>query len=230
MKSLNDLLVSYKQVESPKQSDIESVELPSTRYQRMLSYLDTKKETPKESAVENTTETEDTSDGFIGWTFSAPTSSTTSSESSICWSSPYSSRRNQWVSDMTASYKRQGLNDNAIKNLIAKNSLESAWGASAQGDYNFGNMTAGKSWTGRIVEGNDKDKDGKLIKQKFRAYDSLDDFVKDEIQFLTRLYDFDQNDDLSTFLNKLQGGNKGKRYYAEDPSYKNKVRSRYMKI
>jgi flagellum-specific peptidoglycan hydrolase FlgJ len=42
-------------------------------------------------------------------------------------------------------------------------------------------MTAGKSWTGRIVEGNDKNKDGKPIKQRFRAYDSIDDYVKDEI-------------------------------------------------
>ena len=41
----------------------------------------------------------------------------------------------------------------------------------------------------------------------------MEDYVKDEIQFLTNLYDFDQNDDLSTFLNKLQGGNKGKRKY-----------------
>jgi flagellum-specific peptidoglycan hydrolase FlgJ len=32
---------------------------------------------------------------------------------------------------MTASYKRAGLNDNAIKNLIAKNALESGWGRSA---------------------------------------------------------------------------------------------------
>jgi flagellum-specific peptidoglycan hydrolase FlgJ len=64
---------------------------------------------------------------------------------------------------MTAAYKRQGLNDNAIKNLIAKNALESAWGKSAQGDYNFGNITAGKSWKGRIVEGGDKNAAGKAI-------------------------------------------------------------------
>lgn len=57
----------------------------------------------------------------------------------------------------------------------------------------------------------------------------MDDFVKDEIQFLTKLYDFDQNDDLSTFLNKLQGSNSAGRKYAEDPSYKNKVKQIFNK-
>ena len=201
----------------------EDVEIPTNKYSRMLEYTETKRQNEEKEnpVVEDENQT-------IKWTYSTPSEGITTTASKS-WSSPYS-EQNKWVSDMTSAYKRAGLSDNAIKNLIAKNSLESAWGASAQGDYNFGNMTAGKSWIGRVVEGNDKNKDGKPIKQRFRAYDSLDDFVKDEIQFLTRLYDFDQNDDLSTFLNKLQGGNKGKRYYAEDPSYKNKVRSRYMKI
>lgn len=201
----------------------EDIEIPTNKYSRMLEYTETKRQNEEKEnpVVEDENQT-------IKWTYSTPSEGITTTASKS-WSSPYS-EQNKWVSDMTAAYKRAGLSDNAIKNLIAKNSLESAWGASAQGDYNFGNMTAGKSWTGRVVEGNDKNKDGKPIKQRFRAYDSLDDFVKDEIQFLTRLYDFDQNDDLSTFLNKLQGGNKGKRKYAEDPSYKNKVRSRYMKI
>lgn len=198
----------------------EDIEIPTNKYSRMLSYTESKKQDEK-------TSTEEPKNTTIKWIYSTPSEGVITSVSKS-WSSPYS-EQNKWVADMTAAYKRAGLNDNAIKNLIAKNSLESAWGTSAQGDYNFGNMTAGKSWTGRIVEGNDKDKNGKPIKQRFRAYDSIDDFVKDEIQFLTRLYDFDQNDDLSTFLNKLQGGNKGKRYYAEDPSYKNKVKQIFNK-
>lgn len=213
-----DYLVNY---ENTPTTISEEVEIPTNKYSRMLSYTESKKQDEK-------TSTEEPEKTTIKWTYSTPSEGITTTASKS-WSSPYS-EQNKWISDMTDAYKRAGLSDNAIKNLIAKNSLESAWGKSAQGDYNFGNMTAGKSWTGRIVEGNDKDKDGKPIKQRFRAYDSLDDFVKDEIQFLTRLYDFDQNDDLSTFLNKLQGRNKGKRYYAEDPSYKNKVRSRYMRI
>lgn len=227
--TLNDLLVSYKQVESPKQIQPENIELPSTRYQRMLNYLDTKKEDTKQEENISENSEESTTDGFIGWKFN-PTStnnSSTSTKNSSTWSSPYSSRRNQWVSDMTASYKRQGLNDNAIKNLIAKNALESGWGRSAQGDYNFGNITTGSSWTGRFVQGKDHDANGKKISQKFRAYDSMDDYVKDEIQFLTKLYDFNQDDDFDTFIDKLQGNNSGKRRYAEDKNYAIKVRSVY---
>ena len=216
-----DYLVNYEaSTKSIPTTVSEDVEIPTNKYSRMLEYTEAKKQNEENPVVEE--------NQTIKWAYSTPSEGITTTASKS-WSSPYS-EQNKWVSDMTAAYKRAGLSDNAIKNLIAKNSLESAWGTSAQGDYNFGNMTAGKSWTGRIVEGNDKDKNGKPIKQRFRAYDSLDDFVKDEIQFLTRLYDFDQNDDLSTFLNKLQGGNKGNRYYAEDLSYKNKVRSRYIKI
>ena len=211
-----DYLVNYEA--STRNTPItvsEDTEIPTNKYSRMVSYTESKKQDEK-------TPIEEPKNTTVKWEYSTPSEGIVTSVSKS-WSSPYT-EQNKWVTAMTAAYKRAGLSDNAIKNLIAKNSLESAWGASAQGDYNFGNMTAGKSWTGRIVEGKDKNKDGKPIKQKFRAYDSLDDFVKDEIQFLTRLYDFDQNDDLSTFLNKLQGGNKGKRKYAEDPSYKNKVK------
>ena len=219
-----DYLVNYEIATKkiPSASTPESIEIPTNKYSRMVEYTEAKRQ--NEEKENPTVENEDR---IIKWTYSTPSEGIITIGKS--WSSPYIDQK-KWIADMTAAYKRLGLSNNAIKNLIAKNSLESAWGTSAQGDYNFGNMTAGKSWKGRVVEGKDKDKNGKPIKQRFRAYDSLDDFVKDEIQFLTKLYDFDQNDDLSTFLNKLQGGNKEKRYYAEDPSYKNKVRSRYMKI
>ena len=58
----------------------------------------------------------------------------------------------------------------------------------------------------------------------------MDDYVKDEIQFLTNLYDFNQNDDFDTFIGKLQGGNSGKRRYAEDVNYADKVRRVYSSI
>lgn len=222
-----DYLVNYEaSLRNSPTSHIELVELPTNKYSRMLAYSESKKqnneqvkENPIEDPIENT---------IVKWVYSTP-SEVITPQTKKKQNKPYTNQ-NKWVADMTTAYKRAGLSDNAIKNLIAKNALESAWGTSTQGNYNFGNMTAGKSWTGKIVEGNDKNKDGKPIKQRFRDYDSLDDFVKDEIQFLTRLYDFDQDDDLSAFLNKLQGGNKGNRHYAEDPSYKNKVRSLYMRI
>ena len=224
------MLVSYKQVKAPQFSEIETIELPSNKYQRMISYIDTKTDNKTKSEDVPTT-VDETSDGFIGWVFNnTSTDSSSTVNTSDTWSSPYNTRKSQWISDMTASYKRAGLNDNAIKNLIAKNALESGWGKSAQGDYNFGNITTGSSWTGRFVQGKDHDANGKKISQKFRAYDSMDDYVKDEIQFLTKLYDFNQDDDFDTFIDKLQGNNSGKRRYAEDKQYSNKVKQVYNSI
>ena len=231
--SLDDLLVSYKQVKGPKHSVIDTSDLSSNKYQRMLTYINTKNTSEKETETP-VTNTDSDSDGFVGWSFDTtskqPTTTSNISVSGSPWSSPYNTRKNQWVSDMTASYKRAGLNDNAIKNLIAKNALESGWGKSAQGDYNFGNITTGSSWSGRYVQGKDHDANGKKISQKFRAYDSMDDYVKDEIQFLTNLYEFNQDDDFDTFINKLQGGNSKRRRYAEDKEYANKVRNVYNNI
>lgn len=225
---LADLLVSYNQVEGPKKSEIKQIELPYTRYQRMLDYLDSKKESKKESKEDSKSAETVQSDGFVGWKH--PASSTVSTTSSSRWNSPYDGKRDQWVKDMTAAYKRQGLSDNAIKNLIAKNALESGWGRSAQGDYNYGNITTGNSWTGRYVQGSDHNADGEQISQRFRAYDSIDDYVKDEIQFLTNLYEFNQDDSFDTFISKLQGGNSKRRRYAEDRQYSDKVRSVYNSI
>jgi flagellum-specific peptidoglycan hydrolase FlgJ len=69
-----------------------------------------------------------------------------------------------WIRDITNAYKKAGLNDNAIKNLIAKNALESGWGKAAQGAYNFGNITTGNYWSGNYIQGNDKDANGNSIK------------------------------------------------------------------
>ena len=146
------------------------------------------------------------------------------------WTSNYRGKRKQWIEDMTAAYKRAGLSDSAIKNLIAKNALESGWGTIAQGSFNFGNITTGKNWKGKYVKGRDHDANGNRIEHNFRAYDSLDDYVTDEIQFLTNLYDFNQSDDFDTFINKLQGGNSGKRKYAEDRQYASKVRNVFNSI
>lgn len=36
------------------------------------------------------------------------------------------------------------------------------------------------------VVGNDKNAKGEAIKQKFRAYNSMDDYAKDKVQFLRK--------------------------------------------
>lgn len=47
----------------------------------------------------------------------------------------------------------------------------------------------------------------------------MDEYAADKIQFLKRLYDFDENDDINKFVAKLTGSNKGKRRYAEATNY-----------
>lgn len=135
------------------------------------------------------------------------------------WKSPYTNRK-QWTTELINAYKKAGItNDNAIRMLLAQDALESSWGKSAQGKYNFGNLTTGSSWKGDYVTGNDKNAKGEAIKQKFRSYNSMDEYAADKIQFLKRLYDFDENDDINKFVAKLTGSNRGKRRYAEATNY-----------
>lgn len=143
------------------------------------------------------------------------------------WKSPYTNRK-QWATELINAYKKAGItNDNAIRMLLAQDALESSWGKSAQGKYNFGNLTTGSSWKGNYVTGNDKNAKGEVIKQKFRSYNSMDEYAADKIQFLKRLYDFDENDDINKFVAKLTGSNKGKRRYAEAKEYANSLRGVY---
>ena len=227
---LSELFVSHKQVD-PVVFDREEPSLPQPIY---LNLDRAKRATESEDAKEGSSNPSDNSSSPTSWRVSnyeasPQESSSSTTTSTVRWTSPYSDR-NKWVADMTAAYKKAGLNDNAIKNLIAKNALESGWGKSAQGDFNFGNITAGRSWTGRTIQGGDRNAAGQPITQQFRAYDSLDGYVADEIQFLKNLYDFNQDDDFDTFIGKLQGNNKGKRRYAEDLQYASKVKGVYNSI
>lgn len=238
---LSDLFVNYKAVD-PVVFTLDTPELPKSLY---INLERAQKAASEDAPQTDVLETDDVSgwkvqgsdelDWQVG-TSTKGTPSTTPIAASIAapkgtsWKNPYKSNRKQWVTDMTAAYKRHGLSDNAIKNLIAKNALESGWGKSAQGAFNFGNITTGSKWTGDYVDGKDKDANGNPITNRFRAYNSLDDYVKDEIQFLTSLYDFKDNDDFDTFIGKLLGNNSGKRRYAEDREYAKKVRGVYNSI
>lgn len=143
------------------------------------------------------------------------------------WSSPYKDR-SKWMADLTNAYKRAGItNDNAIRMLVSQDALESAWGRSAQGKFNFGNLTTGAKWQGDYVTGNDHDAAGNPIKQKFRSYNSMDEYAADKVQFLKRLYDFEENDDINKFVAKLTGSNKGKRRYAEARNYADTLKKVY---
>ena len=227
---LRDLFVSHKLV-TPVVFSAPTLSQPKDIY---VNFERAQKATSEETPQTDTTETDDMSGWKVqgsdeNWQVQTGTPTNTSKTASS-WKNPYQSNKNQWITDMTAAYKKQGLSDNAIKNLIAKNALESGWGRSAQGAFNFGNITTGSKWTGDYVDGRDKDANGNPITNRFRAYNSLDDYVKDEIQFLTSLYDFKGDDDFDTFIGKLQGNNSGKRRYAQDREYASKVRGVYNSI
>lgn len=147
------------------------------------------------------------------------------------WSSTYKNNKDGWVNDLTNAYRQAGItNENALKMLVSQDALESAWGKSAQGKFNFGNLTSGKKWEGDIVIGNDKNAAGEPIKQRFRSYENIQDYAKDKVQFLKHLYEFNEADDINTFTNKLKGANKDKRSYAEAKDYKALLTSVYNKF
>lgn len=170
---LSDLLVSYKRVDAPRFTPSIPIIEQFPSYQ---TPIDKETNTPSVSIqAKPTTSYSITSVQVPG--FKAK------------WTSPYRDR-NKWVSDLTQAYRRAGItNDNALKMLIAQDALESAWGRSAQGKFNFGNLTTGAKWKGDYVTGNDKNAKGQAIKQKFRSYNSIDEYAVDKLQFLKRLYD-----------------------------------------
>ena len=226
MAALSDLLVSYKQVEVPTYDS--TPELPMDRYARLQQYISNRDS--DETSTSETTEEASPASTFR-WHYDPGTKPKTE----ITMNAPTTSNpnntpiipKNDWVKQLSQAYRNIGVSENGIRNLIAKNALESNWGKSAQGRYNYGNITTGSSWKGDFVNGHDTDGHGHAIRNKFRSYNSLEEFAQDEVSFLKRLYDFDDNDDIDTFTYKLQGGNKGKRHYAGDPRYRSSVKSVY---
>lgn len=214
--TLSDLLVSYKRVDAPRFTPSIPIIEQFPLYQ---TSIDKKDNTPP----------------LLSFIQTKPTTSYSITSVQVPgfkakWTSPYADR-NKWVSDLTQAYRRAGItNDNALKMLVAQDALESAWGRSAQGKFNFGNLTTGARWKGDYVTGNDKNAKGQAIKQKFRSYNSIDEYAADKLQFLKKLYDFDENDDINKFTAKLTGSNRGKRKYAEDTNYANSLKGVYNKF
>lgn len=214
--TLSDLLVSYKRVDAPRFTHSIPIIEQFPLYQTPMNEKDNTPPSLSFIQAKPTTSYSITSVQVPG--FKAK------------WTNPYTDR-NKWVSDLTQAYRRAGItNDNALKMLVAQDALESAWGRSAQGKFNFGNLTTGARWKGDYVTGNDKNAKGQAIKQKFRSYNSIDEYAADKLQFLKRLYDFDENDDINKFTAKLTGSNRGKRKYAEDTNYANSLKGVYNKF
>lgn len=231
MSTINSALVSYEQVLGAPYSAPTTPSLSITRrYDNLERYAKTKEQDTESTGDTPTVEQ-------FRWYYDGGTKPKASItvNSPTTMNGPTSSNpnntpiipKNDWVKQLSQAYRNLGVSENGIRNLIAKNALESNWGKSAQGRYNYGNITTGGSWKGDYVNGHDRDGNGNPIRNKFRSYNSLEEFAQDEVAFLKRLYDFNDNDDIDTFTYKLQGGNKGKRRYAEDPRYRNSVKGIY---
>lgn len=145
------------------------------------------------------------------------------------WTNPSYSGEAGWVAAMKRAYKNAGItNENTLSMLVSQDAIESSWGKSAQGSFNYGNITTGRGYKGKYVVGRDKDKAGKPITQYFRAYDSVDDYVKDKIALLKRSYDFKGDETPEELISKLNGNNHKKFRYAESPEYSKLLRNVYQ--
>ena len=257
---LKDLFVSYKQV-NPVKFEIKNQNLPTPIYlnkdraikvvSREPEDINTESEKTQDISkwvVEYVDSDDKNEETITPITVSTPISNTNTNTNSqdnqdkkvndlsansfnFKLSTKLNTKYVDWINAMIKSYKKLGLNDNAIRNLIAQTALESNYGQSTLSGYNnFGGITTGSYWTGKRIKSGDKDKDGNRITQDFRVYNDMDHFTRDHLEFLTKLYDFDQNDDLNTFLNKLGGNNKGKRKYAQAKDYSKAVINRYNQI
>lgn len=108
--------------------------------------------------------------------------------------------------------------------VLAQMGLEKGW--KTPSDYSYGNIVAGSSWTGKIREGKDKNAAGQTIIQKFRSYNSPQEFVADYIDLLKRNYPqaYDSLKSSTFSIDKFTDGlTKGKLKYAEDKTYKNSL-------
>lgn len=120
--------------------------------------------------------------------------------------------------------KKRGLDPAYARWLAAQDALESGWGKS-QGArrHNYGNLTTGV-WKGNSFVGDDHDARGKKIKQTFRAYSSVNEYVEDKLNFLTGLKRYKDVfiGDPSLVIDRMFAAG-----YAVDPEYANKIKRVY---
>ena len=133
--------------------------------------------------------------------------------------------RNKFISDMTAAYakalSKKGISTEYARRLAVQDALESNFGQSYAGNWNFGNIIVGSSGAS-YTEGNDTDGNGNPIKQKFRNYASLEDFVNHKIDLLNgrRYRAFDG--DIEHFYDRVKAGG-----YATSKNYVNTLNKLY---
>ena len=134
-----------------------------------------------------------------------------------------------WTDMMRQAYRDAGVtNEDMVNILVAQDALESGWGKSTVGDYNYGNITTGSQWKGAYKAYYNKEY-GK--EYKFRSYDTPSDYAKDKLSLLRRLYQVDTgSDDVDTFLKRIGGYNRGGYRYIEDNKNLNVIKDIYKQL
>lgn len=133
-----------------------------------------------------------------------------------------------FVSNMNAAYKEAGISNPDLRRLlISQDALETDYGTKLAGDYNYGNITAGSSWTGDVAIMRDN---GDKVDHAFRCYDSAGNYARDKVALLTRVYHVSNSDSPEVALSKINGDNPGGYRYATDPQYYQKVSSVYQSL
>lgn len=137
--------------------------------------------------------------------------------------------RKQFVKDLNQAYLKAGVtNERLRKALVAQSALESGWGARSLGggDYNYGNITLGSAKDRNYRIAWDHNAKGENVQQKFRNYDSVDDFIQDKMNLLSKRYkvDFSKDNESSYFDKIIKGG------YAEDPYYRTRLNDMYKSV
>lgn len=134
-----------------------------------------------------------------------------------------------WIEMMRQAYRDAGVtNEDMVNILVAQDALESGWGRSTVGDYNYGNITTGSQWKGAYKAYYNKEY-GK--EYKFRSYDTPSDFARDKLSLLRRLYQVDTDkDDVDAFLKRIGGHNRNGYRYIEYNKNLNVIKDIYKQL
>ncbi len=117
--------------------------------------------------------------------------------------------------------------------LLAQMGLESSWGKKSK-YFNYGNITTGSNYKGDYYKGGDKNAQGEAITQKFRRYNSVEEFYNDYINLIDTLYPdayaqlTADEFDIDKFSHGLRNGRAG--MYAESPIYEERLRDTYNSV
>lgn len=145
------------------------------------------------------------------------------------------SDRKEFVKDLTNAYEKElesrGLSKEYAKYIVAQDALESTWGKSSLARYfNFGGIKEFREGQEGVDANTKESFDGKTlktVKQKFRKFKDLEDYVKYKIDLLGNAnfnvfaYRPDQ------LYNRLVTAPKK---YATDPDYENKMNKMYKSV